>query len=220
MERHINMQEISDGRRYHRNDMVKLGCNECAGCSECCHKVGDSIVLDPWDIFMLTTHLECSFEALLEGRLALGVVDGLILPHIHIEDEERGCSFLNGEGRCSIHSFRPGMCRLFPLGRLYEDGGFSYFLQTEECHVKKRSKVKISRWLDIPALEIYEQYINHWHYFCKEIQRNAREMEEEALKNCNLYILENFYMAPYGKEDFYGQFEKRLARAKAVLGLG
>ena len=220
MERHVNMQEISDWRKYRRNDMAKLGCSECAGCSECCHKVGDSIVLDPWDVHMLTTHLAASFEELMEGnRVALGVVDGLILPHIQIENEEVGCSFLNGEGRCSIHSFRPGMCRLFPLGRLYEDGGFSYFLQTEECRVQKRSKVKISKWLDIPELERYEKYINQWHYFCKGIQVNARDMEEEVLKNCNMYVLQNFFVASYENEDFYGQFERRLARAKATLGM-
>lgn len=219
MERHIDMQEISDGRKYHRNDMAKLGCNECAGCSECCHKVGDSIVLDPWDIYMLTTHLDCTFEELLESRVALGVVDGLILPHIHIASEKAGCSFLTEEGRCSIHAFRPGMCRLFPLGRIYEEGGFSYFLQTEECHVKKRSKVKISKWLEIPALEVYEEFIIQWHYFCKEIQKNAREMEEEILKNCNMLLLQTFFMAPYEREDFYGQFARRLAKAKATLGI-
>lgn len=217
MERHINMQEISDGKRYHRNDMAKLGCNECDGCSECCHNVGDSIVLDPWDIYMLTVHLDCTFEQLLEKRIALGVVDGVILPHILIESEEKGCSFLNEKGRCSIHSFRPGMCRLFPLGRLYEDGGFSYFLQTEECHIKKRTKVKISKWLEIPALDKYEAYINRWHYFCKNIQNHAGEMEESVLKNCNMLILQIFFISPYEREDFYGQFDRRLAEAEAAL---
>lgn len=215
MERNVDMQEISDGRKYHRNDMVKLGCNECAGCSACCHNVGDSIVLDPWDMYMLTTHLGCSFEELMEGKIALGLVDGLILPHIQIENREIGCSFLNGEGRCSIHAFRPGMCRLFPLGRLYEDGGFSYFLQTEECHIRKRTKVKISRWLDIPDLEKYEEYINRWHYFCKKIQENAREMEHSTLKRYNMRILQTFFATPYQKGDFYGQFEKRMEEMQA-----
>lgn len=217
MERHVNMEDISDGRKYHRNDMAKLGCNECAGCSECCHRVGDSIVLDPWDVYMLTTHLDCSFEELMGDSVALRVVDGLVLPYIQIESEEAGCGFLDAAGRCSIHSFRPGMCRLFPLGRIYEDGGFSYFLQTEECQVKKRTKVKISRWLEIPELERYEEYIIRWHYFCREIQKNAGEMEEEILKNRSMYVLQNFFAVPYEKGDFYGEFEKRLARGKEWL---
>ena len=30
---------------YSSNDMAKLGCNECSGCSECCRGMGQSIVL-------------------------------------------------------------------------------------------------------------------------------------------------------------------------------
>ena len=30
------------------------------------------------------------------------------------EDSE-SCTFLDENGRCSIHPFRPGICRLFPL---------------------------------------------------------------------------------------------------------
>lgn len=219
MERHVDMQEISDGKRYHKNDMVKLGCRECAGCSECCHKVGDSITLDPWDIYMLTGNLGCSFEKLLDKYVEMGVVDGLVLPHIRLDSEEEGCHFLTEEGRCSIHSFRPGICRLFPLGRIYEDENFSYFLQTEECHVKNRTKVKVSKWLGIPDLERYEEYIISWHYFCREIQKNAREMEPEILKNCNMYLLQNFFVEPYRQEDFYPQFEKRLKAARDTLGI-
>ena len=46
-----------------------------------------------------------------------------------MNNEKEACYFLNEEGRCSIHSFRPGICRLFPLGRFYEEEGFRYFLQ-------------------------------------------------------------------------------------------
>ena len=37
MERDINLDEISDGKLYDANDMVKVGCSDCAGCSACCH---------------------------------------------------------------------------------------------------------------------------------------------------------------------------------------
>ena len=28
-----NLEEISDGKRYGLNDMVRAACNDCAGCS-------------------------------------------------------------------------------------------------------------------------------------------------------------------------------------------
>ena len=47
MERNVTMAEISDGKLYSRDDMVKAGCDDCRGCSACCHGMGNSIVLDP-----------------------------------------------------------------------------------------------------------------------------------------------------------------------------
>ena len=80
------------------------------------------------------------------------------------------------EGRCSIHAYRPGICRLFPLGRYYEDsaevasgireaGYFRYFLQVHECPMPNKTKVKVGKWVDTPQLEQYEAYIRKWHSF-------------------------------------------------------
>ena len=57
MERQINMEEVSDGRLYGINDMVKADCHGCQGCAVCCQGMGSSILLDPLDIFQLTSHL-------------------------------------------------------------------------------------------------------------------------------------------------------------------
>ena len=98
MERYVKMEDISDGKRYGSNDMAKLGCNECEGCSECCHNVGESIILDPWDVYMLETYLSCGFEGLLGKYLELKVFQGVILPYLLL-DEKDGCHFLNEEER-------------------------------------------------------------------------------------------------------------------------
>ena len=82
MLRDIDLNEISDGRLYSANDMVKADCMGCQGCSSCCQGMGDSIVLDPYDMYRLCTGLKTAPAALLASSLELGVVDGLILPHL------------------------------------------------------------------------------------------------------------------------------------------
>lgn len=217
MERNVDMKEISDGKKYHSNDMAKLECNDCRGCSACCHGMGKSIVLDPWDIHMLMSNLECSFQELLEKYIELSVVDGMILPNLRLAGEAEGCPFLNGQGRCSIHAFRPGICRLFPLGRWYEDETFSYFLQTKECKKEKRSKVKISKWLGIPNLHTYENFICQWHYFIKDFQRKSKFMKGDLLKRWNMCLLQTFFATPYERENFYEEFAGRLEGITAHL---
>lgn len=210
MEREVSMNEISDGKLYSTNDMVRAGCNDCKGCSACCQGMGNSIVLDPYDICRLTNGTGFSFEQLLATKkIELNVVDGLILPNLAVGDGV--CGFLNEEGRCSIHQFRPGICRLFPLGRIYENGSFSYFLQVNECKNKNRSKVKIKQWVDTPHIEEYEDFICKWHYFAKDIGKYVMlHNGEEIASKMTTYFLNLFYIKPYsGIDNFYNEFNER-----------
>ena len=165
MERDIDMKEVSDGRLYGLRDMVKADCGGCQGCSDCCESMGSTIILDPYDVWRLTTGLKVSFDTLLLDKLELNVQEGIILPNMKTEGESERCGFLNEEGRCSIHSLRPGLCRIFPLGRYYENGSFQYFLQVHECKKEPKLKVKVRKWIDTPDIRRNRKYIMDWHYF-------------------------------------------------------
>lgn len=219
MIREVGLEEISDGKLYGLNDMVRADCNDCRGCSSCCKGMGSSIVLDPLDVNRLVGHLGVRFEALLADRLELNVVDGIILPNLKMAGEQEACAFLDGDGRCGIHPFRPGICRLFPLGRFYEERSFRYFLQVHECRKENRTKVKVKKWIDTPDLGRYEQFVADWHYFLKDLQEWLLQESDEGLaKQVNLYIVNTFYMTPFDPgRDFYEQFYARLGAAKALL---
>lgn len=222
MEREIDLKKISDGKLYTNKGMVKAGCGECQGCSDCCRGMGNSIFLDPMDIYRLTTGLECTFEDLLSTCVELQVVDGFIQPNMKMTGKEEQCPFLNEKGRCNIHAIRPGICRLFPLGRCYDgEGGFQYFLQIYECKKEPKSKVKIKNWLGVEEIGRYENFVAQWHYFQKDAQKVLGEISQEALvKKLHLYLLTLFYQKPYdGKRDFYNQFEQRLQEAKQQIGI-
>lgn len=224
MKRQVSLEEISDGRLYSSTDMVRAGCRDCQGCSSCCSGMGNSVILDPMDLYRLTTGLGLSFEALMADRIELNVVDGIILPNLKMSGASQNCAFLNGQGRCSIHALRPGICRLFPLGRYYETGEertFRYFLQVHECPMPNKTKVKVEKWVDTPQFRRYESYICDWHYLLEDVEQRIRqEQDDTVIKNINLFLLKLFYMMPYsGETDFYTQFEQRLAQAKEVLDL-
>lgn len=217
MKREIDLQEISDGKLYSSNDMVKADCGNCEGCHACCCGMGTSILLDPLDVFRLTEGLGKSFEELLTGQVELNVVDGIILPNLKMQGPEEACAFLNREGRCSIHAIRPGFCRLFPLGRFYENGSFQYFLQVHECRKENRSKVKVKKWIDTPDVRAYEKFVNDWHYFLKEAGSYLEEHPDQD-KAISLFVLRQFYLLPYDKnEEFYVQFSRRLQEGKEKI---
>lgn len=212
MKRNISLEEISDGRLYGRNDMVKADCHGCSGCSDCCRGMGKSVILDPYDVYRLEAGLGKGLAVLMEeGKAELNVVDGCILPNLSMAGQEESCAFLDGRGRCSIHEFRPGVCRLFPLGRYYENNDFKYILQIHECSGRNRSKVKVSKWIDTPFQEKYHKFICRWHYLLNDVEAVAGNCENEMLaKEINMALLKIFFFMEYEQDcDFYEQFDAR-----------
>ena len=87
MRRNIRLEDISDGKLYTAEDMVKADCRGCEGCSACCHGMGSSILLDPWDIWLLTRGTGKDFAGLLTEHIELGLADGIILPSLRMAGE-------------------------------------------------------------------------------------------------------------------------------------
>lgn len=207
-------------RLYERNDMVKVGCHDCAGCWACCQGMGDTIVLDPLDGYRLTINLQKSFAELLEDCVALHVESGIILPHLRMTGSEERCFFLNQEGRCAIHAFRPGLCRTFPLGRNYQEGKLTYFLLEGECPKENKTKQKVGKWIDTPQPDQNQAFLVRWHYLIRTLRERAGGMTEEDLKAANLALLQIFFLRPYEANiDFYSQFEERIKEMEKEITL-
>ena len=204
MERQVELKDISDGKVYGLNDMVKVCANHCEGCSACCHGRGDTVTLDPLDMHSLKKELSQTFDQLLERGISLSVSEGLIRPSMGMtEGKDPRCVYLNEQGRCSIHAFRPGLCRLFPMGRIYENGKLGYILLTGECVRENRTKEKVRKWIDMPNMPAYEAFLIKWHDFVKKVQSTVLQSEDDNYKkNINMYVLQKFYVEDFGL-DFY-----------------
>jgi Fe-S-cluster containining protein len=171
--------------------------------------MGKSIILDPYDIYIFKKNMNIGFQQLLASNVELNVVDGIILPNLKMDAITDKCVFLDDDGRCSIYNNRPGMCRLFPLGRYYKEGRFKYFLQIYECENKNRSKIKVKNWLDMENVNKHEQYINQWHYFLKDMEERTLKGDDDISKKVNMMILDNFFVREY-EDGFYDDFERRI----------
>lgn len=222
MIRNIGLEDISDGRLYSENDLVRTDTNNCSGCKKiCCIGMGKTIVLDPYDCFRLTSGTGKAFEALVNDNIELNVVDGCILPNIKMQDKTNACSFLNTDNMCSIHRYRPGICRMFPLGRYWEDDEhFHYILQKGECNKDNLTKIKVKKWLGISDTERYNDYIIRWHKYLKKIQRSMKDLSQEEIRTLNLYNLKTFYMKAYVSEDtFFDEVKERINMSEDMFGL-
>ena len=228
-------QEIEhslDNKKYTHEDLVTIACNECAGCSDCCHEMGDSIVLDPYDIWNFMSHMrlaggaQITFDILVseDGPYELSVYDGIIMPNIKMVAPGK-CPFLSEQGRCTIHPIRSGLCRLYPLGRLFEvdendQESLSYYILDYElgCKIKNRTNVKVSDWIGIPDIRSYEDFLIQWHQIKRQTSTFYEQIyltgahEQNVLEKYQLKFLEIFYMKPY--KNFFEEFDERIASWK------
>ena len=221
----VHLDEVSDGKIYERRDMVRLGCGDCEGCSECCKTVGDSIVLDPYDFALLSAELGLDTAGLGAKYTSFAPVGAMVLPHLVI-DEGKGCRLLSADGRCTIHKARPGMCRLFPLARIYEDDRVTYIHQIHECPKKPNKKVRVEEFIGIPNMAAYERYLLVWDQFRKNYEQILTpDISTEALEEQTKFILTFFYLTPFpvtkgengvNMEPFYNAFYRRMDTAYEV----
>lgn len=218
---------------YNHTDFAPIGCDDCNGCSKCCTDMGESIVLDPYDMYMLTSNLKlaggmpATYEILTseDGPLTLASQNGLILPCIKMVVDEAApadavgtCAFLNKNGRCSIHKIRTGLCRLYPLGRTYHKDTLSYFVLDDAlgCPSNLKTPVKIEDWIAIPDMDAYEAFLLKWHAIKKSLQSaicegaSSGQMTMQTVTSLMSRFLAVFYQKPYGK-DFYAEFAARVS---------
>lgn len=215
------LENISDGRLYDIKDMVKADAGGCQGCSACCHDVGDLVELTPFDVYEIKRGTGYDFSALLDKKVVLKEEGKLKLPHLINKGPNKACGFLSEKGRCTIHDYRPSICRLFPLGRVYEGESFKYFLQVNACVKPKLDKVKVKKWIGIDNYKENKAFIVSWYQFLKAIAFRVKFIrDKEALNQVNSYIIQTFYDCSLDeKMDFYTYFNKVLPQAKQTLGI-
>lgn len=221
MKQQRTLEEISDGKIYDISDKVKADTRGCDGCSACCHGVGDLVMLTPFDIFEIVRAAGQDFEALMEDKMTWREEKKVLLPYLKMQEGTEKCSFLNDKGRCTIHSSRPNICRLFPLGRVYQGNDFKYFLQVNNCKKPQLEEVTVSEWIGISDYENNKAFLLAWHELVKALQFRMKFVyDEEMIKDLNELMHKNFY-GELSKitGDFYEAFFMMLPKVKKQLGI-
>ncbi len=221
MRRQGSLEDISDGKLYDMNSMVKADARGCDGCSACCHDVGDLVELNPMDVDRLKKATGQSFTTLLERHISLRKEGKLMLPFLKMAGPEKACSFLSQEGRCQVHEMRPDICRLFPLGRVYQKDDYDYFLQVDACVKPSLGKIKVKRWLGFERYRDHKDFIISWHQVQKAMEFRLKFVyDDDQVDGLMKTFIDGFYgLDDKLDDDFYEGYWKRLPLIKDQLGI-
>ena len=160
---------------------------QCNACSRCCY--GKRIQLNPYEIARLAANRGLSSTAFLSKYTEAG---GAVLK----AQANGACVFLQGH-RCSVHSDRPLVCRLYPLGRIVDDDGHEEFV-----HVKPHPQTEgvygedgtIADYLDQQDAAQFIDAANRYHSLLKELTawlNSATENDKGAAREVTKAFTEN-----------------------------
>lgn len=215
-----SLESLSDGNLYDINSMVRIDTYGCSGCTDCCRYIDGLIEINPYDFHQMSCATNHSLDQLLQNNLQLITNEKVAVPYIKTDADTQACTFLNSSGLCSIHAQRPDICRLFPLGRVYQKDDYKYFFQVGACSKPKLGKVKIKRWLNIPQHKDYKTFILNWHSFLKALRFRLKFVhDDKELDDINNYILTTFYTKKSDDIDFYTWFNQQISTSKDKIGL-
>ncbi len=177
--------------------------------------------LNPFDLYQITTFLELPYERLLDTKIELHIEEKLTLPNLKMVGASEGCGFLDENERCVIHNHRPSVCRMFPLGRYYDQGSFKYIYKPGECIMPDPSKIKVKKWINIANYEENKAFILNWYKFIKALKWRAKFIhDKKELAEVNTYVINHFFNIQWEEgQDFYKEMGARIIIAKDKLGL-
>jgi len=215
-----SLEGISDGNLYDVNSMVKAESDGCKNCSHCCYHIEGLVELNPYDLYELSKATGKDYKELLNDKIEVIPQAKLGLFYLKMDNDTKGCSFLDSQGRCSIHPYRPGICRLFPLGRVYSQDDFKYYMQVGACIKPSLRKVKVKNWINIESYKDNKDFILTWRQLLKALSFKLRFLSQEESEKLNDYLHEQlFNIDPKSYGDFYQEFYERLPLVKDHLGL-
>ncbi len=156
----------TDAKVLSETDLLQLSCGIYGCTSNCCTKSAP-IILNPYEIALICRESKLSYEDFLdivETDRARGF-PLVMLPR------DPACHFWTGRG-CRIYQARPLACRLFPLGRVFNNGQ-SYIVlpQLNVCSGLAPSPAKtLADYLREQDTSTSIQMADRWIEFVNEIE--------------------------------------------------
>lgn len=148
-------------------------------CDIRCCTTGHPLVLSPFEIQRISRLSGIPFDTLEDDFFeeSHDPLSGFPLMTIN---REKGCGFLRKRG-CSVYEARPLVCRLFPLGKLYDDG-FRYVLLSKNACAgfSEQARQSVKGYREAQDTALYDAMWEVWVDF-------INRMEQEGMVDNSLF---------------------------------
>ena len=196
------------------DDTFRFHCSECG---QCC-KNRDDILLNPYDLYRIARFLNVEMGQVIQDYCVWYVGQTSKLPVVAV-NIQGDCPFLE-DNRCHIHSAKPTVCALYPLGRAATENGIRYLVQDVSCGTTDEVHT-VREWLSGYGLEDSEEWFSEWHKtiipLTERMNAIAEKTSERILNTIVQGLLVAFYVNYDIERPFMEQFHENVSKIDGLL---
>lgn len=160
---------------------------KCKKCGFCCNF---AIILYPFDIMNICRHLNIKTKEFLE-KYAVIVPDENKIMRCVLKKAPK-CLF-NKDNLCTIYNARPVRCRLFPIGRYFEDNKVEYLLPRNRCiGFNSNKKQSVKEWVNDQDASQFDDMANEWSNFIIRLKNGNYPLEYPKFRIMFIKIFYDF----------------------------
>jgi len=219
-------------------DKYKIGLDDtfafkCRECGKCC-KSREDILLTGRDLFNIAKCLKITIPQAIEIYCEVYIGSSSRVPIIRLlpKGSNKVCPLLNN-GKCLVHTSKPTICGLFPIGRVstgavIEEGIKSgekmhlhYILNPIDCG-GRRKKQTVRQWLEAFNIPVDDEFYGLWTQTTTYLSEMFRKFEdgqttEKALSALWNAVIEALYVDYNTDKDFFEQFKVQSDKIMSIF---
>jgi Fe-S-cluster containining protein len=186
----MNLNEIAkniDNLTIGLDDTFRFHCTQCGEC--CTHR--DDIMLNPMDVFRMAKELKMEPYEFIVRYCTWYIGYNSRVPIVCLKPvgPSMRCPMLK-DNKCAVHSVKPAVCALFPLGRYIkfdpgnygkdavQKGKVKYLLQPIMCGDTSETHT-VREWLSSFDVTSEDEFFILWHQHVAEIGGTLKEFEKK-----------------------------------------
>ena len=208
---------------------------KCRSCGKCCRNRED-IMLTSRDVYNIATALNLTHEQVIEKYCEVYIGRDSRIPIVRLMPRgvNNVCPLLVGN-RCSVHSLKPAVCAMFPIGRVIasEDAPthmglgnnpneIQYIFNGATCG-SRRKKQTVRAWLDNFGIPVNDHFFIKWNATIFKLIAALSQYEgkdgitDRAMEMMWGGIFSALYINYDTSKEFYPQFETNGANILSVF---
>lgn len=213
-------------------ETLKIGVDEpfkfnCTMCGKCCINRED-ILLNAKDVYNLMNTLDMTAQEIIDKYCDCYIGDNTRLPIVRLNPvgPTRRCPLLRGN-RCSVHSGKPIVCAMFPIGRAIKqelgdekEKHIDYLFNDPHCGDKRKTHT-VREWFGSFGIPLEDEFFFKWQELLKTLVQKVSVMEKkfpEAVMSIIWSAIHTCMYVHYERDkEFLPQFEKNVKTLYELL---